>query len=99
MSKAAQSQRRRTSEIEPQVFEICWRLYTRDETDLLGGGVPSARIAEELGSSHSATRSALQRLQKRGVVTALDGAAPHNYRARRSFVPTALVEDDGGEQP
>jgi len=67
----------------------------RGETDLLDGGVASARIAEELEASHSAARSALQRLEQRGVVTARDGAAPESLRARRSFVPTALLE--GGE--
>ncbi|NHX37646.1 MULTISPECIES: hypothetical protein [Halolamina] len=96
MSKVARSRERiRSSEIEPAVFEVCWRLYKRDETDLLDGGVASARIAEELDATHSTTRSTLQRLQQRGVVTALDGAAPHDLRARQSFVPTALLE--GGE--
>jgi len=96
MSKVAESRERiRSSEIEPAVFEVCWRLYKRGETDLLDGGVASARIAEELGASHSAVRSALQRLEQRDAVTALDGAAPENFRARRSFVPTALL--GGGE--
>ncbi len=96
MSKVAESRERiRSSDIEPAVFEVCWRLYKRGEIDLLDGGVPSARIAEELEASHSAVRSALQRLEQRGVITALDGAAPENFRARRSFVPTALLE--GGE--
>jgi len=96
ISKVASSRERiRSSEIEPAVFEVCWRLYKRGETDLLDGGVASARIAEELEASHSAARSALQRLEQRGVVTARDGAAPESLRARRSFVPTALLE--GGE--
>ncbi len=96
MSKVASSRERiRSSDIEPAVFEACWRLYKRDETDLLDGGVPSTRIADELEASHSAVRSALQRLEQRGVITALDGAAPENFRARCSFVPTALLE--GGE--
>ncbi len=96
MSKVASSRERiRSSKIEPPVFEACWRLYKRGETDLLDGGVPSARIAEEVDASHSAVRSALQRLEERDVVTARDGAAPENLRARRSFVPTALLE--GGE--
>jgi len=96
MSKVASSRERiRSSEVEPAVFEACWRLYKRDQTDLLDGGVPSTRIAEEIEASHSTARSALQRLEQRGVVTALDGAAPENFRARRSFVPTALL--GGGE--
>jgi hypothetical protein len=95
MSKAASSDGRRSCEIEAAVFEACWRLYRRQETDLLDGGVASATIARELGTTKSVVRSALQRLQDQGVVITLDGAAPDNYRARTSFVPTALY--DGGD--
>jgi len=96
MSKVASNNGHQGCEIEAAVFESCWRLYRKQETDLLDGGVASATIASELGITRDRTRSALQRLQEQGVVVALDGAAPDNYRARRSFVPTALL-DDGGE--
>lgn len=97
MSKAAQSQRRRTSEIEPEVFEACWRLFKRDETDLLDGGVASARIASELGVTRERVRSALQRLERQGVVVSVQGAAPDDYRARCSFVPDPFADVTGGE--
>ena len=95
MSQVASNCGRRPCEIEAAVFETCWRLYREQETDLLEGGVASATIASELGTTRDRTRSALQRLQEQGVLVALDGAAPDNYRARRSFVPTALAGDRG----
>ncbi|MBP1985929.1 hypothetical protein [Halolamina salifodinae] len=94
-----QSRRRRSSEIEATIFEACWRLYQRDETDLLEGGVASARIANELGITRDRARSALQRLGSQGVVVSVQGAAPEDYRARRSFVPAPFADGTGGEQP
>ena len=83
--------------IEPEVFEVLWRLYRSGETDLLDGGVTAYRIAREVDRNRTTVRGVLARLKKQGVVQPVDGAAPDNYRARRSWVPTALF--DGGEEP
>ena len=82
--------------IEPEVFEVLWRLYRRGETDLLEGGVPTPVIARELGRTRTTAYGVLERLEQQGVVTKVDGAAPDNYRARLSWAPVALL--DGGEQ-
>lgn len=81
--------------IEPEVFEVLWRLHRRGETDLLEGGVPTPRIGRELGRTRKTTYKVLQRLEEQGVVRQVHGAAPDDYRARISWAPTALL--DGGD--
>ncbi len=84
------------SNIEPEVFEALWRLYHRGETDLLDGGVPTPRLARELGRTRKTVYGVLQRLEAQGAATKVHGAAPESYRARMSWAPTALL--DGGAQ-
>ena len=96
MSKAVSCDGRQSSRIEADIFEACWRLARQEETDLLGGGVPTCRVAEVVGVTPRVARQILRRLADQGIVVRLDGAAPDNYRARTSFVPTALY--DGGDQ-
>jgi len=81
--------------IEPEVFETLWRLYRRGERDLLEGGVPTTKLAAELGRTRDTTHDVLSRLQEQGVVERVEGANPDDYRARKSWAPTALL--DGGE--
>lgn len=98
MSRAVDPSRHRPTELELAVVEVVWRRYRRDETDLLGGGVPPAAIADELGSTVGAVSELCTQLRDEGVLVQLEGANPENYRSRRSFAPAALVEDNGGEQ-
>jgi len=83
--------------IEPEVFEALWRLYRHGECDLLNGGIPTRRVASHLGRTRKTVRGVLYRLEEQGVVSQIHGANPENYRARKSWAPTALLE--GGEEP
>jgi len=86
---------RHHTDIERIVFEVCWRLYKRGETDLLDAGVPPHRIEKELHAHRRQIKRALLRLERKGVIVRLDGCDPECYRARTSFAPAALY--DGGE--
>ncbi len=89
--------RRQGSCAEAHVFELCWRLYTRGEVDLLDAGVPVAAVEREVDNvSNDVVRKILDRLANRGVLVRLDGANPDNFRSRSSYAPAALY--DGGEQ-
>jgi len=90
---------RHHTDVDCIVFELCWRLYRRGETDLLDAGVPPHRIEQELHAHQRQIKRALLRLERGGVVVRLDGCDPETYRARTSFAPTALVDVDGGERP
>ena len=97
MSAAHSRDRRRGSRAEARVFELCWRLYSREETDLLDAGVPVAAIEREIGDvNYGVIRKILDRLANRGVLVRLDGANPDTFRSRSSYAPAALY--DGGEQ-
>lgn len=85
--------------IEPEVFEALWRLYRRGETDLLDAGVPAHQIARELGRTRRTVQGVLERLEEQGVVEHVHGAAPDNYRARMSWVPSPFADGTGGEEP
>jgi len=86
----------RPTELELDVFELIWRRYKRDQTDLLEGGVPPRVVARELDAKVSSVSEICSRLRDEGVLIELDGAAPTDYGYRRSFAPAALY--DGGER-
>jgi len=89
--------RRRGSRAEARVFEHCWRLYRREETDLLDAGVPLATIDREIDDvDRDVIRKILERLANRGVLVRLDGADPDTFRSRSSYAPAALFQ--GGER-
>jgi len=83
-------------ERDPYVFEACWRLYKRGETDLLEGGVSPTQIVFELRVGRKAVIRSLKRLCEEGVVVKLYGAKPTDYTGRASYAPVALHA--GGEE-
>lgn len=86
----------RPTDLELAVFEVIWRRYKRGERDLLDGGVAPRAIAQELDENTKSVSELCSRLRDEGVLVELDGAAPTDYRHRRSFAPAALY--NGGDQ-
>jgi len=57
--------RRQGSCAEAHVFELCWRLYTRGEVDLLDAGVPVAAVEREVDNvSNDVVRKILEAVPK-----------------------------------
>lgn len=97
MSRAVNPWSNRPTELELAVFELAWRCYRNGDTDLLGGGVAPATIAQHVDSRRAEVSDVCRRLRDEGPFVEFDGVNPRNKRPRRSFAPAALVENDGDE--
>ncbi|WP_134672609.1 hypothetical protein [Halorussus marinus] len=79
------------NEIMAAVQELC----QTGETDLLGGGVSTVVLADELGLEQTSVEDRVRYLVERGRLVRVWGARPSPpYRPRQSYLPADMVEDD-----